>query len=79
MLNSTEDCRRTANLGVVTCEIKGERPKISTVNGQTAKKGWSRSRSAITVVTIESMGVTPPPPFLARGSVECKCWVGGCP
>ena len=42
MLRSTENHRKTANLGGVTCEVKGQRPKISTVNSQTAEKSRSR-------------------------------------
>ena len=41
-LRSTENCRDTADLIGVASEVKGQRPKISAVNGQTAEKSWSR-------------------------------------
>ena len=34
---------RTMKLGGVKCEVKGQRLKISVVNGQTTKKSQSRS------------------------------------
>ena len=40
--------------------VKGQWPKISMVNGQTAEKSRSEFWPAAAAVTIESMGVIPP-------------------
>ena len=40
--------------------VKGQWPKISVVNGQTAEKSLSKFWPVVAAVTRESMGVTPP-------------------